>query len=217
MQSDGSIALSIEYLQWPQHQRVAFHASVVRVAHPLISLVELEATAPKAPSLEVRAPGLWTDLGIQTAGEHMTVDIEAFAVALDEPADVFAGAYGQRTAVGCELEWETAAPPIVRSIGNGYDVPCVVHGELLLDEATIDIDGWGWRSHRWGRPHADDRSRIRGRTAAGEWFTSHDTERELAMTIVGEAPAPDPALDARLLQYFTEGDDGERAWVRRVE
>jgi len=217
---DGSLAVSIEYLQWPQHGRVAFHASVIRPGMPLISLVELEAVAPKAPSLEVRAPGLWTDVGIQTAGDHMTVDIEAFAVALDDPDDVFAGAYGDRTALGCELEWETAAlgvrhPPLHADAG-AYELPCIVHGELLIDELTIDVDGWGWRSHRWGAPRPGDRSRIRGRTTHGEWFTTDDEERELTMQVVGRAPVPEPSLDSRLLQFFARSVAGV-AWCRRVE
>lgn len=213
---DGALAMSIEYLQWPQHGRVAFHASVVRLEEPLISLVELEAEAPKAPSLEVRAPGLWTDVGIQTAGDHMTVDIEAFAVALDDPIEVFANAYGDRTALGCELEWETAASPSTSSDGF-YELPCIVHGELLLADQVIEIDGWGWRSHRWGRPALGDRTRIRGRSSNGEWFSSSDTDRELTMQVLGQAPVPDPSTNARLLQHFVSNEAGDRAWVRRVE
>ena len=70
VQQDGSVAMSIEFLLWPQFSRVAFHASVVQPERALISLVELEASAPRPPSLEVRAPGLCTDIGIQTALDH---------------------------------------------------------------------------------------------------------------------------------------------------
>jgi hypothetical protein len=209
--------MSIEFLLWPQFSRVAFHASVVQPERPLISLVELEASAPRAPSLEVRAPGLWTDIGIQTALDHMTVDIEAFAVELDDPNEVFAGAYGIRTALGCELEWETAAEVQPGVSASSYEIPCIVHGELLLDERTIEIDGWGWRSHRWGIPGPLDRSRVRGKSADGHWLCEQGQDRELMMQVVSAAPCPEPALDARLQQYFARSDQGDLAWVRWVD
>lgn len=211
---DGSYAMSIEFMLWPQHQRVAFLVSLVQPEHDLISLVELDAPAPKSPSLEVRAPGLWTDIGIQTPLDHMTVDIEAFAVALDDPNQVFHGAYGIRTALGCELEWETSGN-IERPSSQSYEIPCIVHGELLLDEQTIEIDGWGWRSHRWGRPSPTDRVVLRGRTSAGDWFNEADEDRAATMSVVGVAPSPAPALDARLEQFFARNQAGDMAWIRR--
>ena len=220
VQADGSIALAIEFMLWPQHKRVAFHASVIRAGEPLISLVELEAPAPKHPSLEVRAPGLWTEVGIQTPLEHMTVDIEAFAVALDEAGDVFAGAYGIRTALGCELEWETAEQTGEAPSGAGarsYALPCIVHGELLIDEQTIEIDGWGWRTHRWGSPSASDRAPMLGRTGDGTWICEPNEDRALTMEVAGVAPVPDPSLDAQLWQYYAQNESGDRAWIRRLQ
>ena len=214
---DGAYALSFEFLLWPQQRRVAFLASLVRPGHDLVSLVELQAVAPKSPSLEVRASGLWVDIGIQTPLDHMTVDIEAFAVALDDPDQVFHGAYGIRTALGCELEWETAGPISAGPSADSYEIPCVVHGELLIDEQTIEIDGWGWRSHRWGPPAATDRTVTRGRTHDGVWFNDPHEDRFAMMHVVGTAPTPAPELDTRLRQFFVAAENGDMAWVRRVE
>ena len=213
---DGAYALSIEFLLWPQRQQVAFLVSLVRPDQDLVSLVELEAPAPKPPSLEVRATGLWTDIGIQTPLDHMTVDIEAFAVALDDPNEVFHGAYGIRTALGCELEWETVGSVWVGPSPSSYEVPCIVHGELLVDEQTIEIDGWGWRSHRWGSPSRGDRSTTRGRTADGVWFNDPHEERAATMQVVGVAPSPAPELEARMEQFFAIDDKGDMAWIRRI-
>jgi len=214
---DGSYALSIEFLLWPQHKRVAYLVSLVQPEHDLITLVELAAPAPKPPGIEVRSPGLWTDIGIQTPLEHMTVDIEAFAVALDDPDDVFRGAYGVRTALGCELEWETAADIQAGPSPNSYEIPCIVHGELLIDELTIEFDGWGWRSHRWGCPTTHDRAVTRGRTATGEWFNDADEDRAATMRVIGTAPTPAPELDTQLTQFFAANDAGDMAWIRRIE
>lgn len=216
VQADGSLAMSIEFLLWPQHDRMAFLVSLVQQGQPLISLVELEATVPKPPSLEVRASGLWTDIGIQTPLDHMTVDIEAFAVGLDDPNDVFANAYGIRTALGCELEWETASPVVAGPAPDSYEVPCIVHGELLLDEQTIDIDGWGWRSHRWGSPDTTHRTAVRGRAADGTWFNDEHEDRATAMRVAGTGPVPAPDVGARLEQFFAVADNGDMAWIRRI-
>jgi len=217
VQQDVSLGVSIEFLLWPVERRVAFHTSLVRPGEPLVSLVELEAAAPKPPSLEVRAPGLWTDIGVQTPLEHMTVDLEAFAVALDEPADVFAGAYGIRLPLGGELEWESAAPIQAGSTADSYEIPCIVHGELLVGDEVLEIDGWGWRSHRWGVAAPTDRARIRGRTRSGIWFNESDIGRELTMEVLGAAPVPDPSLvRAHLHQHLARNDNGDAAWIRRV-
>ncbi len=217
VQQDASIAMSLELLIWPQHQRSAFHASVVRADEPLISLVELEAVAPKPPSLEIRASGLWADVGIQTALDHMTVDIEAFAVALDDPTEVFRGAYGVRTALGCELEWETAGELVAGPTPTSYEMPCIVHGELLIDEQTIEIDGWGWRSHRWGMPQATDRTHSRGRSHDGRWLHYLVHGDDSMSHVIGAAPVSDPSTGAPLWQSLVRSESGDVVWQRHAD
>lgn len=213
---DGAIGVSVELLLRPQVGRAALHVSIVQPDAPLISLVDAAALAPKPPSLEVRAPGLWTDVGIQTPLEHVTVDIEAFAVSLDDPDEVFAGAYGIRTAVGSELEWETAGEIVAGPAADSYEVPCIVHGELLIDDRTIEIDGWGWRSHRWGPARADDRSGFRGRAADGRWLLGAEPDASIS-TVIGRAPVPDPFLDRPLRQALVRSTAGDIGWSRRLD
>ncbi len=52
---------------------------------------------------------------------------------------------------GFELEWETDRagyqwPPITPR----YEIPCQVHGEVLVGDRRIEVDGWGQRDHSWG-------------------------------------------------------------------
>ena len=115
---------------------------------PLIAIVDDATSVAKPPDLELRAPGLWTELRAQVEGEVVEVDLEAFGVELDQPADLLGSAYGKRTALGAELEWDTAGD--VRDTESGYELACEVHGELLIDDQTIELAGRGWRSHWWG-------------------------------------------------------------------
>lgn len=212
VQTDASTAASFELVLWPNRKRASFITSVVRPGRPLISLVELDAAAPRPPGLELRAPALWTELGIQTELEHVTVDLEAFAVELDDPDDVFAGAFGVRIALGCELEWESAAPARRGPQPQAYSLPCVVHGQLLIGSDVLEIDGFGWRSHRWGLPALDSRHRVTGHSHDGSW----DVDPEALDHELGVAPVPDPARSptARLTQRVMTNELGDRAWVR---
>ncbi|HKY14522.1 MAG TPA: hypothetical protein VJM33_06320, partial [Microthrixaceae bacterium] len=32
-----------------------------------------------------------------------------------------------------------------------YEIPCRVHGEILVGDRRIEVDGWGQRDHSWGQ------------------------------------------------------------------
>ncbi len=129
---------------------------------------------PANDRVEIRTSGLWCEVADLVPGVHTTFDLEAFAVALDDPLDVFAGAFGMRTALGAELDWETVddveGPTPVDS-PTDFAVPCLVTGVLLVGHDTLEVDGWGWRSYRLG-DHQPARSEIRGRSATGGWVWS---------------------------------------------
>lgn len=185
---EGMLAGAFELLHDPAEGVAGFHAAVVGRRRALITLGEPDSAPPAPPGLELRAPGLWAEVGIQTPLEHVTVDIEAFAVELDDPDDVFGRAYGRRVALGSELEWETVDvfPSAIDHAGGGYAVACRVHGELLVDTDAFEIDGWGWRSHRWGRS-IDPAGHVRGRGADGGWWYE-PVESADGLDVIGRAP-----------------------------
>lgn len=201
----------------PNRSEVSFHASVVGKDRELVSLVEPAAPMPAAPSLEVRAPALWTEIGFQTPMVHVTVDLEAFAVALSDPNEVFRGAYGTRLALGCELEWEMDGDLEPGNNECSYELPCRVTGELLIAHETIEIDGWGWRSHRWGAERTTDYVALRGRRADHTWWKQAAHPLEDLQT-VGRAPVPSSVAgrQARLDQRLVTRSDGALAWVRSI-
>ena len=73
----------------------------VRVRHEGRWLVVREGDLPAPSGDAIRAPGLWLSLTCETPGEHWTVGMEAFALAVDDPDDV----RGDRVPLGFDIEW----------------------------------------------------------------------------------------------------------------
>ena len=70
---------------------------------------------------------------------------------VDDPAEVYGDLRGDRVPFGLDLEWETDGGGVYPWIGTTrYEVPCTVHGEILVGDETIDFDGFGQRDHSWG-------------------------------------------------------------------
>jgi hypothetical protein len=128
-----------------------YWACLVGEGRPLVTVIDHEVAIPKAPSLEIRAEGLWADHTVETAFEHMTLGCEAFAVAVDDPSEVYGDLRGDRVPFGFDLEWETDRGGVYPWIGaTRYEISCNVHGEILVGDETIQLDGIGQRDHSWG-------------------------------------------------------------------
>lgn len=102
-----------------------------------------------AGGLELRTHGLWADHIIEEPFDHVSVGAEAFALRLDPPLDVTADPVGDLVAFGLDLGWETTGSLV--ELDGGYELPCEVHGEVLLADGRFEITGApGRRGHRWG-------------------------------------------------------------------
>lgn len=122
---------------------------LVRRGEPLVVARHHEAALPRGEVLELREDGLWAALYCETPHEHWTAGLEAFAVALDDPDDALRGEWGERVALGFDLEWE-AAGAVVSTEPTGYAQPCSVSGEILVGAERLELAGPGHRRHRWG-------------------------------------------------------------------
>lgn len=158
---DAAVGIRMELRVQPDQNRSQFSTLLVRAEQPVVWLEETEAPLPN-PGLELRASGLWMEFIAQDPLHHFTADLEAFALELDDPADAVGTGYGRRVPVACELEWQTRADP--EPIVGGYRVPCFVLGDFQVGHETLEIDGWGWRSHTWGEnvPVDPFRGRVHG-------------------------------------------------------
>ena len=131
--------------------RAWYWACLVGPDRPLVTVIDHDVAIPTAPSLEIRIEGLWADLTVETPLDHVSVGVEAFAVGVDDPAEVYGDLRGDRVPFGLDLEWETdGGPPYPYPGVDRYEVPCRVHGEVLVGQEVLEIDGWGQRDHSWG-------------------------------------------------------------------
>jgi hypothetical protein len=83
---------------------------------------------PRGRLLEIRADGLWAELVCETPGEHWGFGLEAFGLRFASDEEAATSDVGDRLAVGLDLEWE---------------VPDLVHGELLVERARVQFTGTG--------------------------------------------------------------------------
>jgi hypothetical protein len=144
----GSLGGYVRLTLVPGTGRSWYWAGLVGEGRPFVVVVDDEAPLPGA-GLELRAEGLWCDHTCEVALDHWTLGLEAFAVALDDPAEAWRAAVGERVALGLDLEWETRGPPVAEGAG-AYTIPCAVLGEVLVGAERIEVDGHGQRDHRWG-------------------------------------------------------------------
>jgi hypothetical protein len=150
MDVDAGIGGYVRLGLYPNLGVAWYWACVVGEGRPLVTVIDHEAPIPSGQQLEVRTEGLWSSLVVETPLDHMSVGCEAFAVSVDDPAEVYGDLRGDRVPFGLDLEWETDGEVYTYPGITRYEVPCRVHGDILLGDERIDLDGWGQRDHSWG-------------------------------------------------------------------
>jgi hypothetical protein len=157
----GALGGHLTVIRWPASGRAWYWAAALPDdgAHPAVSVLETDIALP-AGALELRAAGLWADHTCETPLVHWSYGLEAFGLAVDDPAAAFAEPppmpgghaepWGARVPLGFDLEWEAAgADP--EPLGDGFAHRGRVHGEVLVGADGYDLQGWGVRIRRWGR------------------------------------------------------------------
>lgn len=150
---DGALGGYVRLGLYPNLGVAWYWAYLVGAGRELLVVRHHEAALPKGDVLEVREEALWAALHCETPLEHWSVQLEAFAVGLDDAADAYAdgGERGDRVPLGFDLEWEAAAPvhDTVERLAR-YEQSCTVTGEILVGDERIEVDATGQRDHSWG-------------------------------------------------------------------
>jgi hypothetical protein len=135
---------------YPGLRTAWYWACVVGPGRDLVTVIDHEVAIPPGRSHEIRTEGLWADYTVETPLDHVSVGVEAFAVGVADPAEVYGDLRGDRVPLGFDLEWETDGSTFAYPGVTRYEVPCRVHGEVLVGAERIEIDGFGQRDHSWG-------------------------------------------------------------------
>jgi hypothetical protein len=135
---------------YPGLRTAWYWACVVGPDRPLVTVIDHDVAIPSGRSHEIRTEGLWADYTVETALDHVSVGLEAFAVGTDDPAEVYGDLRGDRVPLGFDLEWETDGGSFAYPGVTRYEVPCRVHGEVLVGRERFEVDGLGQRDHSWG-------------------------------------------------------------------
>ena len=149
---DGSIGGYVRLGLYPALGVAWYWGYLVREGEQLLAVKHHEARLPKGDVLEVREDGLWSQLHCETPNDHWTIGLEAFAVGLDDPGDVYASSepVGDKVPLGIDLEWQAQGPVYDYPRVSRYEQSCLVTGEILVGNQAISFDGWGQRDHSWG-------------------------------------------------------------------
>jgi hypothetical protein len=148
---DGSFGGYVRLGLYPNLGRAWYWACLVGPDRPLTTVIDHDVPLPRQGSLEVRTDGLWADHTVESAYDHFSLGCEAFAVQVDDPAEVYGRLIGDRVPFGLDLEWETDGPGAYPYPGTTrYEIPCAVHGEVLVGDERLELDGLGQRDHSWG-------------------------------------------------------------------
>jgi hypothetical protein len=170
----GGLAGYVRLALRPGEGTAWFWAAMVGGGPTLVTMRDHEVALPTGRGLEVRAPGLWTELVCETPLDHWSVGLEAFGVALDDPLEAWRRERGDPWALGLDVEWEGAGPCRPWSAG-GYWQACAVSGDVLVGAERFSLDGSGTRIHEWGdRPRSAPSGWVAGRLDDGTVFAVAD-------------------------------------------
>ena len=150
--NDGALGGSLRLGLLPNRGCSTVWCYVVGEGRRLVTVIEQEAPPLRQDALDLRCEGLWTDVICEAPLEHWSVGLEAFGVALDDPADALHGLRGDRIGVGLDLGWEVSGQIWQDPGGDRYVAPAEVHGEVLLGSEVITFDGWGTWEHERSPP-----------------------------------------------------------------
>ncbi len=155
--SAHDLAAFVRYVVYPKRGSCWFWVGVIYGDEPVVLCRDLSVPVPSQPAvLEIRSSALWSHAICETPFEHWSVAMEAYAVALDDPAVAYSGEFGDRIGLAFDLEWETRDSRVDRieehsgELVRGYRQTSLVTGDLQLDDAKIEVTATGQRDHLWG-------------------------------------------------------------------
>lgn len=148
---EGRVGAYLRYSLYPNEGMAWVWACVVGRDRQLVATVEHELPLPTDPaSLDLDTPAARLRQSVAEPFGEVTVDLEADALRVARPDDLYDGDGGTPARVRMALTWSPLAGPYPYPGMTRYEVACTVAGRLEVDDEVIEIDGDGERDHSWG-------------------------------------------------------------------
>ena len=145
------------------HHVASFHAAVLRSGEPPVVVADDDIPAPP-DRWELRTSGLWVESICEQAHRHWSYGLEAFGLAIDDPAELLGRGYGDRLAVGWELQFHGAVADVVSlDVEQPADATAGARGSTEAGRSTEAGGG----TERQGTAEAGGSTEARGGTEAG--------------------------------------------------
>lgn len=219
-QPDGNLGGYVRLGLYPNLGIAWYWGCLVGEGRPLVTVIDHEVPIP-ASGLEIRTEGLWAAHNVETPLDHWSLGCESFAVGVDDPAEAYGDLRGDRVPLGLDLEWETDGGVYPYPGVDRYEVPCRVHGEVLVGQERIEVDGSGQRDHSWGGRDWWTDGWTWTSSALDDGTRTHAThvasgDGEVCSTGYVQAPGGTPEAVARVAGGQDLGREGlpDRGWVR---
>lgn len=146
---DGSIGGYTGITVVGEGRSTQYWAALVRRGEPLLQVCELHGPPLRvSPSLLLKAEGLWADHDCESPFGQWTVTNECFAVALEDPDEVYRRSYGVATPMALDLEWYAESSP--SPVEGGYEQAGTAHAVVELADGELEGEFLSRRTHRWG-------------------------------------------------------------------
>lgn len=139
---DGSLGGWLRLDVRPDLDTTWFLAAVLVAGEDPVVVIDGELPLPRK-AFEFRAPGVWTEFCCETPLDHWTVGLEAFGLRVDPAETVSPATFGDRVPVGLDLDLDTTGAP--DGDGAAFSIEIRVHGEVLLDERSWELEATGVR------------------------------------------------------------------------
>lgn len=184
--ADGSLGGWARLTRHPSH--AWYQAMLAGPRRQLLAVIDHHVPHRSNP-LEIRTTDLWADHICETPLDHWTLGLETFALGVDDPLELHGRQLGDRVPLGFDLEWDTDGPVLDLPDQAGvrrYEVPCRVHGEVLVGAEVIDFEGVGARDHLWGPIDwwADDGWHLSGVVEGHLWCSVDRRDGRAVATVV---------------------------------
>ena len=148
---DASVGGYVRLGLYPNLGVAWYWGCLVEEGAPLVTVIDHEVPLPASgSSLEIRTSGLWADHTCEEPLDHWSLGLEAFGLAIENPADILHEARGDLVPLGFELDWDTDGGGYEYVVTPRYEIPCRVHGIVRRGDQDIEIDAVGQRDHSWG-------------------------------------------------------------------